>query len=53
MRGLGSDGLTVGYLLLQYSVNVLLSLSICFIAFLYIDFYLLGDDASISKEYFV
>ena len=41
-------GLPVGFLLLRYSVlNTVESLS-CFISFLYLDLYVLGDDALIS-----
>ena len=48
MRGLGPDavyhGLTVSFPFLLYSV-VLLSPYLCFISFLYLDLYLLGDDS--------
>ena len=58
MRGLGPDvvfgqaqgDLTVGFLLLRYSV-VSCSLSspcLCFISFVYLDLYELGDDTSMS-----
>ena len=40
-------GLPVGFLLLQYSV-LLLSPYLCFISLLYLDLYVLGDDALIS-----
>ena len=32
---------------------LLLSPYLCFISFLYLDLYVLGDDASISKGYFM
>ena len=41
----GPPGLLVGFLLLQYSVLSLLSPYLCFISFLYLDIYVLGDDA--------
>ena len=41
-------GLPVGFGLLRYSVYLLLSPSPCFISFLYLDLYVLGDDAWIS-----
>ena len=40
--------LPVGFLLLQYSVLLLLSPYLCFISLLYLDLYVLGDDALIS-----
>ena len=47
------QGLLVGFLVLQYSVlftveSLLLSPYLCFISFLYLDLYVLGDDALIS-----
>ena len=42
-------GLPVGFLLLRYSVFLLLSPYLCFISLLYLDLYVLGDDALISK----
>ena len=41
-------GLPVGFLLLRYSVLLLLSPYLCFISLLYLDLYVLGDDALIS-----
>ena len=41
-------GLPVGFLLLRYSAFLLLGPYICFISFLYLDLYVLGDDALIS-----
>ena len=41
-------GLPVGFLLLWYSVLILLSPYLCFISLLYLDLYVLGDDALIS-----
>ena len=41
-------GLPVGFLLLRYSVLLLLSPYPCFISLLYLDLYVLGDDALIS-----
>ena len=38
----------VGFLLLQYSVFLLLRPCLCFISLLYLDLYVLGDDALIS-----
>ena len=39
--------------LLRYSVYLLLSPYLCFISFLYLDLYVLGDGALISQEYFM
>ena len=39
--------LPVGFHLLRYSVLLLLSPYICFISLLYLDLYVLGDDALI------
>ena len=41
-------GLSVGFLLLWYSVYVLLSPYLCFISFLYLDVHAFRDDALIS-----
>ena len=42
------QGLPVGFLLLRYSVlYLLLSPYLCFISLLYLDLYVLGDDALI------
>ena len=41
-------GLPVGFLLLQYSVYLLLGPYLSFISLLYLDLYVLGDDALIS-----
>ena len=38
----------VRFLLLRYSVFLLLSPYLCFISLFYLDLYVLGDDASIS-----
>ena len=46
-------GLPVGFLLLRYSVYLLLSPYLCFISLLYLELYVLGDDALISKGYFM
>ena len=43
-----SRSLPVGFLLLRYSVLLLLSPYLCFISLLYLDLYVLGDDALIS-----
>ena len=40
--------LPFGFLLLRYSVFLLLSPYLCFISFLYIDLYVLGYDALIG-----
>ena len=40
--------LPVGFLLLRYSVYLLLSPYLCFISLLYLDLYVLGDDALIG-----
>ena len=37
----------------EYYLYVLLGLYLCFIFFLYLDLYVLGDDAFISKESFM
>ena len=42
------QGLLVGFFLLQYSVLLLLSPYLCFISFLYLDLFVIGDDALIS-----
>ena len=42
------QGLPVGFLLLRYSVYLLLSHYPCFISLLYLDLYVLGDDSLIS-----
>ena len=42
------QGLPDGFLLLQYSVLFLLSPYLCFISFLYLNLFVLGDDALIS-----
>ena len=52
MRGLGPDDVSVveptGVLLLDFfSLGIQLSPYLCFISFLYLDLYLLGDDTSI------
>ena len=39
--------LPVGFLLLRYSVYLLLSPYLCFISLVYLDLYVLGDDALI------
>ena len=44
----GAPGLPVGFLLLWYSVYLLLSPYLCFISFLYLDLYILEDNALIS-----
>ena len=44
----GPQGLTVGFLLLRYSVVCAVGSLSCFISFLYLDLDVLGDDASIS-----
>ena len=41
-------GLPVGFLLLRYSVLCTVRPYLCFIAFLYLDLYVFGDDALIS-----
>ena len=41
-------GLPVGFLLLPIQFYLLLSPYLCFISFLYLDLYVLGDDALIS-----
>ena len=41
------------FLFLRYTVNILLSPYLCFITFLYLDLYVLGDDTSISKGSFM
>ena len=41
-------GLPVGFLLLRYSVYLLLSPYLYFMSLLYLDLYVLGDDALIS-----
>ena len=38
----------IGFLLLQYSVLFTVSPYLCFISLLYLDLYVLGDDALIS-----
>ena len=42
-------GLTVGFLLCGIQMYVLLSPYLCCISFLYLDLYVLGNDASISE----
>ena len=46
-------GLPVGFLLLRYSVLLLLSPYLCFISLLYFDLYVLGKDALKSKGSFM
>ena len=46
-------GLPVGFLLLWYSIYLLLSPYLCFISFLYLELYVLGDDALISYGSFM
>ena len=41
-------GLHIGFLLLRYSVLFTIESCLCFISVLYLDLYVLGDDASIS-----
>ena len=41
-------GLPVGFLLLRIQFYLLLSPYLCFISLLYLDLYVLGDDALIS-----
>ena len=41
-------GIPVGFLLLRYSVLFTVSPYLCFISLLYLDLYVLGDDALIS-----
>ena len=57
MRWLGSDalavcqahrGLPVGFLLLRYPALFTVSPFLCFISLLYLDLYVLGDNALIS-----
>ena len=42
------QGLPVGFLLLRYSVLFTVESYLCFISLLYLDLYVLGDDALIS-----
>ena len=49
-------GLTVGFLLLQYSITnlyVLLSPYLCFISFLYLNLYVIGDNTSMGKGSYI
>ena len=47
----GPLGYTCGFLLLRYSVCLLLSPCICFISFLYLDSYVLWDDAFMQTKH--
>ena len=49
----GHRGKPVGFLLLSYSVYLLLSPYLRFISFFYLDLYVLGDDTLISKGSFM
>ena len=47
------QGLPVGFLLFRYLVFLLFSPYLCFISLLYLDLYVLGDDALISQGSFM
>ena len=49
----GSWGLPVGFILLLYSVLFTVESHLCFIYFLYLDLYILGDDVLMSKGSFM